>query len=254
MPETVALDSSVLWSGTKRDFLLSVAYARQYMPKWSTDTLGEVGYNYGKELTKTGNSEAEATRRADYLIATMRRQFPHAEVTGYQQQVGNYGLPDPNDEHVAAAAEQAGIKTIVTDNVKDFPSDKLLPGTQIVTGRDFAWKLAREDPDQALRAVEQRAARSGRDGPKMTVADVLKDMRERQGWPEAADVIERRAVEVGAVQPPSTPPGTGPSRGPQRQSAQREPHLRRDHTETRSGRSETTQDRARSQHRTDRPR
>lgn len=252
MPESVALDSNVLWSGTKRDFLLSLAEAGQFEPTWGTDTLGEVGYNYRKELINGGSSEAEAQRRADYLISNMREAFPNAEITGYQQRVGRYGLPDPDDEHVVAAADHAGVKTIVTDNLPDFPQGSLPPGTKVVTGREFAWRLARRDPDQALEAVEQRAARSGRDGPKMTVADVLEDMRERQGWPEAADVIERHATATGMTLP-STPPGTGPpGDAPQQQSAKPAPHLGRDRTETRDGHQDRTQDRAQVQRRSER--
>lgn len=252
MPEAVALDSSVLWSGTKRDFLLSLAEAGQFEPKWSSDTLGEVGYNYRKELIKGGSSEADATRRADHLIANMRDAFTRAEISGYQQRVGTYGLPDPNDEHVVAAADHARVKTIVTDNVPDFPQDKLPPGTKIVTGREFARRTAKANPRRALQTVEGMAARSGRHGPKMTVEDVLRDMRERQKWPEAADIINRYAVETGAIQS-LAPAGTGQQKNaPQRQAGRPQQRLGRDRAEAIRGRPDASRAGIRSQRRPER--
>lgn len=106
MPDSVALDANVLFAGAKRDFLLTLAKAQQYTPTWSTGTLGEVRHNYRKGLIKGGSSPTDATRRADHLVNTLRRQFPHAEVTGYEHRVGSYGLPDRKDEHVLAAADQ----------------------------------------------------------------------------------------------------------------------------------------------------
>lgn len=235
---TVALDANVLFSGSQRDFMLSLADAEQFTPTWSTGTLGEVRHNYRKGLIQGGSSKTDATRRADHLIATLRREYPDAEITGYQHRVGSYGLPDRNDEHVLAAADHAGVKTIVTDNVKHFPSDKLPSGTEVVTGREFARRLAESNPRQALRAVEQMAARSGRHGPKMTVEGVLKDLRERQGWPEAAHVIHRHAMATGAVQS-LAPSGAGTQKSaPQRQARQPQQRLGRDRAESRRGRPE----------------
>jgi|AGTN01.3.fsa_nt_gi hypothetical protein len=51
--------------------------------------------------------------------------FPGALVEDYESSTNEFDLPDPNDRHVAAAADRAGANVIVTDNVDDFPSNKL---------------------------------------------------------------------------------------------------------------------------------
>lgn len=61
-----------------------------------------------------------------------RTAFSDAEVTGWEPLEGSYGLPDPDDEHVVAAAQIAGARVIVTANLKDFPS-KLPPnGIEVI--------------------------------------------------------------------------------------------------------------------------
>ena len=80
-----------------------------YRPTWSSVTLDEVEYNEAEKLQKRrGFSEAEADERASRLIEQIRRAFSDAEITDFERLEGSYGLPDPDDEHVVAAAELAG--------------------------------------------------------------------------------------------------------------------------------------------------
>lgn len=46
----------------------------------------------------------------------MRIVFDDAEARGWEGLEGTYGLPDPDDEHVVAAAVVAGAGAIVTHN------------------------------------------------------------------------------------------------------------------------------------------
>lgn len=122
---TALLDTSVLWPSLQRDFLLSLAIEGLYRPVWSSAILAELEFHEAEKLINHGTLPAEADRRARGLVEQMRGVFDDAEVTGWEPLEGTFGLPDPDDEHVAAAAARAQAAVIVTSNLKDFPADKL---------------------------------------------------------------------------------------------------------------------------------
>lgn len=98
------LDTSVLWPSLQRDFLLSMAVEGLYRPLWSDAILEELRRHETKKIVSRGGKPAEAAARADLLIEKMRLNFDDALVTGWEGLDGSYGLPDPDDEHVVAAA------------------------------------------------------------------------------------------------------------------------------------------------------
>ncbi|PZT90023.1 MAG: PIN domain-containing protein, partial [Gordonia sp. (in: high G+C Gram-positive bacteria)] len=110
---TATLDTSVLWPSLQRDFLLSLAVEDAYRPTWSSAILDELEFHEEVKLVKRGIPVAEAASRAATLIAAMRREFADAEVEGWEPLEGTFGLPDPDDEHVVAAAVIAGAGAIV---------------------------------------------------------------------------------------------------------------------------------------------
>ncbi|MDZ7844387.1 MAG: PIN domain-containing protein [Anaerolineales bacterium] len=78
----------------------------------------------------SGNLLAQRPELADAVERTrelMDRAVPDCLVEGYEPGVEGLRLPDPNDRHVLAAAICAGAQTIVTFNLKDFPSEALKP-------------------------------------------------------------------------------------------------------------------------------
>lgn len=235
--ERAILDACVLWPSLQRDFLLQLAEERGFEAAWSKEGLDEVHRNERKKLVRRdGLPREKAKDRADKLIGNMRGGFARAEITGYEHREGGYGLPDPKDEHVVAAAEQAGIRTIVTENAKDFPADRLPKGIEIVSARDFAARVVGENRPQALRAVEQIAARSGRQGPKMSVSDVIDQLEQRYKMTEVADVLRQargsQRASVSFAQPPAE--RGGPQQQPERRRrGPRPPRLRGGRTEQR---------------------
>ena len=184
------LDTSVLWPSLQRDFLLSLAAEGMYRPVWSAEILAELEYEEARKLVaRHGLDHSDATQSAARLVATMRSAFDDAEVTGWEPRVGTYALPDPDDEHVLAAAVVAGAGALVTSNDKDFPRDKLPAAVDVLRPAEFAANTVALSPAAAARAVSELAARSGRHGRSFTVAEVLDALVHRYGMDEAVGYL-----------------------------------------------------------------
>lgn len=119
----------------------------------------------------------------------MRQAFDDAEIEGWDDLEGTYGLPVPNDEHVVAAAVVGGAGAIVTYNLKDFPLGYLPEGLEVLTPQEFLLSTVVLDPRRAWAAVEQIARRSGRQGLAPTVPDILDLLTARYGLREVVDVL-----------------------------------------------------------------
>ena len=186
---TATLDTSELRPSLQSDLLLSLAIEGTYRPTWSSAILDELQFHEEAKLVKRGMPVAEAARRAATLIAAMRREFADAEVDGWQPLEGTFGLPDPDDEHVLAAAVIAGAGAIVTENLKGFPADRIPPGIQVLSAREFAKNTVALNPRLALAAVHEIASRSGRYGATLAVGEILETLRDRYGMIEAVDMM-----------------------------------------------------------------
>ncbi|HWI31067.1 MAG TPA: PIN domain-containing protein [Microbacterium sp.] len=186
---TATLDTNVLWPSLQRDFLLSLAIEGAYRPTWSAAILDELEFHEETKLVRLGASSTEAGERASTLIAAMRREFADAEVEGWEPLEGTFGLPDPDDEHVVAAAVIAGAGAIVTENFKDFPSDRIPPSIQVLSAREFARNTVALNPQYALAAVQEIARRSGRHGAVLTVDAILDVLRDRYAMIEAVEMM-----------------------------------------------------------------
>lgn len=192
---TATLDTSVLWPSLQRDFLLSLAIEGAYRPTWSSAILEELEFHEEAKLVKRGTSRADAAERASTLVAAMRREFADAAVEGWEPLEGTFGLPDPDDEHVVAAAVIAGAGAIVTENFKDFPSDRIPPSIQVLSAREFARNTVALNPQYALAAVQEIARRSGRHGDVLTVDAILDVLRDRYGMIEAVEMMVEASDE-----------------------------------------------------------
>ena len=190
---TATLDTSVLWPSLQRDFLLSLAVESAYRPTWSSAIHDGLEFHEEVKLVKRGIPIAEAASRAATLIAAMRREFADAEVEGWEPLEGTFGLPDPDDEHVVAAAVIAGAGAIVTENLKDFPAAKIPPGMQVLSAREFAKNTVALNPRHALATAQEIASRSGRYGATLTVEEILDTLRDRYGMSEAVEMIVEAA-------------------------------------------------------------
>lgn len=188
---TAFLDTCVLWPSLQREFLLSLAIEGLYRPVWSAVILDELEYHEAAKLIKRGETPNQAAGRAQRLISQMRTAFDDAEVCGWEGLEGTYGLPDPDDEHVVAAAVVAGASAIVTLNFRDFPPNRLPDGIRAIAPAEFAASTVSFDPVRAQAAVGAIAARSGRQGTRLTEDEILDTLAARYGMAQAVDFLRQ---------------------------------------------------------------
>jgi predicted nucleic acid-binding protein len=188
---TALLDTCVLWPSLQRDFLLSLAAEGMYRPVWSAAILAELEYHEADKLIRRGVQEDNAASRARFLIEQMRSAFDDAEIQGWEGLEGTYGLPDPDDEHVVAAAVVAGAGAIVTHNTKDFPPSNLPNGIEVISPAEFAANTVSLDPIRALDAVAAIVERSGRKGPPVTTDSVLDALVKRYGMTQVVGLMRQ---------------------------------------------------------------
>jgi len=184
------LDTSVLWPSLQRDFLLSLAIEGLYRPLWSTAILAELEFHEIEKLINRGEPPTAATARASHLISQMTTAFDDALVENWEPHDGTFNLPDPNDEHVVAAALVGGAGAIVTDNLKDFPIAKIPAHIKVLSPSAFAADTVSVSPDVALQAVETMASRYS--APPLTTEEILNRLVQQYQMTEAFELI--RAV------------------------------------------------------------
>jgi PIN domain len=153
------LNTSVLWPSLQRDFLLSLAVEGFYRPLWSTGILDESSCHEAQKLTARGVQPDRAAARAQHLIDQMTVAFNDALVTNWESLEGTFGLPEPNDEHVVAAALTGGAEVIDTNNLKDFPPQLIPNSITVISPAQFAADTVAVSPDFARRAVVAIASR-----------------------------------------------------------------------------------------------
>lgn len=181
-PFIVVLDANVFFPFTLRDTLLRAAAADLYQLRWSALILDEMTRN----LVSTGTM---AEDRASRLRAIMEREFPEAEVTGYQHLID--AMPnDPKDRHVVAAAVKAGAQVITTANLKDFAA--LPDGVEAQSPDEFLCNLFDLDPAGFEELLREQAADLVK--PPMTFDELLE--RLARVVPEFVAGV-RRHVAVG---------------------------------------------------------
>jgi predicted nucleic acid-binding protein len=137
----VVLDANVLVPNALRDILLRAAEAGLYEVRWSATTLDELERTL---LNRILAARPDRAARVGYLLAAMRAAFPLATVAEDAAVIARL-TNDPKDRHVLAAAVQSGARTIVTNNLRDFPPAALRP-----------YRVAVGTPDRFLQALFRR--------------------------------------------------------------------------------------------------
>lgn len=183
----VILDTCVLWPSLQRDVLLSFAIEGLYRPLWSTAILDELEYHEAAKLQRRGISKGEASASAHALVTRMADAFEDACVNGWEPLNGTYRLPDPDDEHLVAAAVVGGAGAIVTENVKDLPRELVPDHIQVISAKIFAADTVSLAPAGARLALEKIATRYRH--PPTSVETLLDVLDTRYGWSDAVEIL-----------------------------------------------------------------
>jgi len=152
---TVVLDACVLVPMPLADTLLRLAAGpRLYLPKWSDQIMVEVTRTLQENF-------GLSPKKAMYRENEIRRHFPEAWIDGYEDLIPAM-TNHPKDRHVLAAAVRAGVKVIVTYNLKDFPSSSLTPYAITAQGPSaFLKSLYDMAPSAVMQTLETQAAAIG---------------------------------------------------------------------------------------------
>ena len=152
---TIVLDACVLVPMPLADTLLRLAAGpRLYLPKWSDQIMVEVTRTLQENF-------GLSPQKAMYRESEIRRHFPEAWIDGYEDLIPAM-TNHPKDRHVLAAAARAGVKVIVTYNLKDFPSSSLTPYAITAQGPSaFLKSLHDMAPSAVMQTLETQAAAIG---------------------------------------------------------------------------------------------
>ncbi|MFI9506860.1 PIN domain-containing protein [Nocardia sp. NPDC052566] len=181
------LDTCVLWPSLQRDFLLSLAVENLYRPLWSDTILAELELHEARKLVDRGQDPRQAQARATRLVTVMTDAFDDALVCGWEPLEGSFGLPDPDDEHVVAAAVVSGAGAIVTENRKHFPTERLPSELQVIGAAEFAANTCAVDPTRALVAVHKLSLRHR--NPARSIDELLAVLASRYKMHEAVELM-----------------------------------------------------------------
>lgn len=176
---TCVLDTNVIYPIDIRDFLFWFAHYDLFTPKWSEHIFDEwIAVMQRKKIADT-----EINRRVNFASLA----FPDAMVENYHPLIETLTLPDEKDRHVLAAAIKTNANIIVTNNLKDFPSEYLGTfGLSAKSPDDFATDIIDLNQDQAVEAFRKLVL--NRTDPDMDEYQVLDRLRER-GLTQSADYL-----------------------------------------------------------------
>lgn len=141
------LDANVLYPAPLRDFLLRLAEAELYFPKWSED----IHYEWTRNLLK--NRPDLKAVQLEKTCQAMDNAFEEANVKGYKTLITKLYLPDKDDRHVLAVAIKSEASIIVTFNKKDFPAKNVnLYSIEVKSPDEFIVALLKSNFSKVLDA------------------------------------------------------------------------------------------------------
>jgi len=177
------LDANVLYPAPIRDFLLRLAEADLFIPKWSDEIHNEWVRNLLKNRPDLKAAQIEKTCRA------MDNAFECANIKGFQSLINELDLPDKDDRHVLAVAIKSQASIIITFNKKDFPARSVKShAVEIKDPDDFIVYLLKSNKSKVLESFSRLV--NALKKPPQTQGQVLATL-ENCGLSESVAVIRK---------------------------------------------------------------
>ncbi|SHL68429.1 PIN domain-containing protein [Roseovarius marisflavi] len=184
-PFVILLDANVMYPFRTRDVLFTFAQQGLFRARFTEQIIDE----WTRSLIRNKPDLAESVKEQ---AAAVRDVFQECFVTGYEPLIEGFVLPDPDDRHVLAAAIKCSAQIIVTENLKDFPSEILDEHDIEALGADDVlantFDLFPIDGARALRTVRKRYG-----NPPFTPSEFLLDLT-KSGMPKLA-AMARSSIE-----------------------------------------------------------
>lgn len=165
---TCVLDTNVIYPIEIRDLLFWFAHYELFTPKWSK----HIFHEWEDVMGRKEISQEEIKKRSNIANSA----FPDALVANYEPLILGLILPDEKDCHVLAAAIKTNANVIVTNNLKDFPSDYLATfGLVAKSADDFIADIIDLNHEKALEAFRKLVL--NRRHPDLDEYEVLDNLR-----------------------------------------------------------------------------
>ena len=121
MAFTATYDACVLHPPGLRDLLVRLGMTGSFRADWSDQILDEM---VGSTVRRGSDLTVE---KLAYTRGLMCQAVPDCLVAVDESLIDGLELPDPDDRHVLAAAIRSGSQVIVTENLRDSPTEVLEP-------------------------------------------------------------------------------------------------------------------------------
>ena len=175
------LDASALYPSILRNILMRLAMRDLFRAFWSERIQDEWTRAVLRNRPHLPTASIERTRRL------MDENIDDASVSGYEHLIDTVALPDAHDRHVLAGAIYCGASIIVTANLRDCPSDALMPhGLEAQHPDTFILGFFGTSPNELVAAL--RELRGDFTNPPLTASEFLAALT-RQGLPASAEAL-----------------------------------------------------------------
>ncbi|MDW5317154.1 PIN domain-containing protein [Rhizobium sp. PL01] len=187
-PPIAVYDACVLYPFHLRNVLIQCAFDGLVEARWTDDIHDEWMRNLVANTPGLPIERLAATRDR------MKAVLPDADVADYLPLITNLKLPDPDDQHVLAAAIAGKASVIVTWNLKDFPArDMLSSGVTSQSPDDFLIALHAAFPDALISSVKSARRNLRTTTPS---AEAFVDALQRGGLKKFSDALNRNITAL----------------------------------------------------------